>query len=337
MHYKNKVKLYLAPHNKIKMNRFLKAFCLIALITFFASCKKDDDDVKVVPPRPYGEQYARENDSIEKYLKNHYIEVDAEYNTQIIALPSDGSKTSIWEQKTYELKSKMVNSNEVDYKVYYLVLNQGGGEAPTRGDNVLIAFRGTTLKNVQFDYSPFPQTAASLTGVIEGWQEIVPMFNTGTYVDIPDNPDPAQFEDYGAGVMFIPSGLAYYNSPTTNLISAYDPLVFSFKLYALEYTDLDGDGILNKDETVAGTDIKNYDTDADGTPNYLDVDDDGDGFPTRYEIRKYVGDRATVKDPLVPLSPEELYKVGEIPTCDGSTTPIHLDAACNPTLKNLKQ
>lgn len=318
------------PIIKIKMNRFLKAFGLIALITFFASCKKDDDG-NVAPPRPYGEQYARESDSIEKYLKNHYITVDADYNTEITALPADGSKTSIWDQTEYELKFKMVNSNDVDYKVYYLVLNQGGGEAPTRGDNILIAYRGVTLKNVQFDYQPFPQTAASLTGVIEGWQEIIPMFNTGTYVDIPDNPDPAQFEDYGAGVMFIPSGLAYYNNPTSSLISAYDPLVFSFKLYGLEYTDLDGDGILNKDETIPGVDIKDYDTDGDEIPNYLDVDDDGDGYPTKYELRVYNARDTNNPDAnVVAKVPEEYYTVDDAPKC--GTNPIYLDAACFPKL-----
>jgi len=315
----------LHPIIKIKMNRFLKAFGLIALITFFASCKKDDDG-SVAPPRPYGEQYIKDNDSIEKYLKNHYLTVDNDFNVDIQPIATGGTQTSIWDQQTYPLKFKTVTSNDVVYKVYYLSVYDGDGEAPTRGDNVLIAYRGTTLHDVQFDYQPFPQSAASLTGVIEGWQEIIPLFKTGKYVDIPDNPDPAQFEGYGVGVMFLPSGLAYYNNPTSSLISAYDPLVFTFKLYGLEYTDLDGDGLLNKDETEPGIDIKDYDTDGDETPNYLDTDDDGDGYPTKYELRKYIAGTS----PLQPQVPEAYYTVedGNIPVC--TDKPIHIDPACFP-------
>ena len=45
--------------------------------------------------------------------------------------------------------------------------------------------------------------------------------------------------------------------------------------------DPDSDGILTGNEDVNGDgDVENDDTDADGTPNYLDADDDGDGIPT---------------------------------------------------------
>ncbi|WP_116789281.1 FKBP-type peptidyl-prolyl cis-trans isomerase [Flavobacterium psychrotrophum] len=308
------------------MNRFLKAFGLIALITFFASCKKDDDNV--APPRDFGVQYASEQDSIEKYLKNHYISNADIDNIRFDSIKNPATQVSIWDQTLYPLQYKMVKStnekNTVEYKVYYLNFRQGSGDRPTRGDNILISYRGWMLNDTQFDYQPFPNTQLSLyTDVyVEGWKNIIPLFNAGTYTDIPDNPNPANFNDYGVGVMFIPSGLAYYNSGS-GLIGAYRPIVFSFRLYAVTYTDLDGDGILNKDELDLVnfpnvSDIEYVDTDADGTPNYRDQDDDGDGYSTRLELRKpkSVGDTSTNY---------EYYDVNSPEIITGSGQKVHLD------------
>ncbi len=53
-----------------------------------------------------------------------------------------------------------------------------------------------------------------------------------------------------------------------------------------EPTDTDDDGILDKDEDVNGDGkLENDDTDRDGTPNYKDADDDGDGILTKDEGR----------------------------------------------------
>lgn len=317
------------------MNRFLKAFGLIALITFFASCKKDDDNV--APPRDFGVQYASEKDSIEKYLKNHYISNADIDNIRFDSIKNPATQISIWDQTTYPLQSKIVKStnakNTVEYKVYYLNFRQGSGDRPTRADNILISYRGWLLNDTQFDYQPFPTTQMSLYSdvYVEGWKNIIPLFNAGTYTDIPDNPNPADFNDYGVGVMFIPSGLAYYNTGS-GAIGAYRPIVFSFRLYAVTYTDLDGDGILNKDEvefnddgTRKEMDIQYVDTDGDEIPNYLDADDDGDGFSTRLESRIPSND-ATL--------PAQYYTIDQIPICPVTTdnpTPKkkHLDPKCS--------
>jgi hypothetical protein len=84
--------------------------------------------------------------------------------------------------------------------------------------------------------------------------------------------------------MFLPSGLAYYNQMPSSLIPPYSPLVFSFKLKSQKSRDHDGDGILSINEvnpTIPNQKPKNYDSDGDGKPNYLDVDDDGDNFMTK--------------------------------------------------------
>ena len=47
--------------------------------------------------------------------------------------------------------------------------------------------------------------------------------------------------------------------------------------------DADGDGILNLDEVMAGSDWKTTDTDGDAFPNYLDIDSDNDGIVDNIE------------------------------------------------------
>jgi hypothetical protein len=156
-----------------------------------------------------------------------------------------------------------------------------------------------------------PQQFFSLLGTITGWGETFPEFKTGTYSSNADGT--ISYKDYGAGVMFIPSGLGYYNAGSAS-IPAYAPLVFSFKLYEINRLDSDGDGILNFQEDINGDDymrilatgvVNPDDTDGDGIPNFLDVDDDGDGKSTKLEITDANG-------ALIPFE--------AIPSCDGNTT-----------------
>jgi hypothetical protein len=86
-----------------------------------------------------------------------------------------------------------------------------------------------------------------------------------------------EFSNFGSGVMFLPSGLAYYNQIPSALIPSYSPLIFSFKLKSQKSRDHDRDGILSKYEvnpTIANQKPKDYDSDGDGIPNYYDIDDD---------------------------------------------------------------
>lgn len=303
------------------MNRFLKVFYLLSFAVFIIGCKKDDGD-DVAPPRDFTEQYTTERIDIENYLKSHYIaSVSQDFDIVLQAIPTGGTQTSIWDQTEYPLMSRQVkslNTNDpVEYTVYYLTLNEGTGNAPTRYDNVLASYSGTLLNGTQFDVIPFPQNYSSLGGFlgegasIEGWQEIIPLFKSGTYIDN-EGPDPAAFEGFGAGVMFIPSALAYYNSPT-GVAPAYSTMIFSFKLFAVQYVDNDGDGVLTKDETADGIAIASYDTDGDGIANYLDSDDDGDRVFTKDEILDVNGNT---------------YPFDQIPVCPGGTLRKHLDPSC---------
>ena len=309
------------PLKKIKMNRYIKAFCLLSFAAIIASCKKDDDNA-VAPPRDYAVQYGTEKPQIEEYLKTHFIaSVSEDFDIVIGNIMPGDQHVSLWDRQQntpdYPLIKREVSLNGVVYDVYYLILAEGIGETPTRYDNVRISYRGWRLDDNQFDYDPFPQGFLPLSGVIEGWQEIIPLFKTGVYDNTP-SPDPAEFTDFGAGVMFLPSDLGYYELSRPN-IPSYSPLVFSFKLYEMQTADSDGDGLPDKYETENGIALADYDTDNDGTPNYIDTDDDNDGYLTRNEISIYdENGNAT-----------GVLSFEQIPTCTGGSVKRHLDPSCN--------
>ncbi|WP_264531132.1 FKBP-type peptidyl-prolyl cis-trans isomerase [Flavobacterium sp. N502540] len=310
------------------MNKFKYYFILLLAGISFVSCsKKDDDEVVVVPLRDYATQYKADNDSIVKYLKTNYIEsVTADFDVKISKIPAGGAQTSIWDQKTYTLGIRKVYSNDVYYDVYFLILRKGMGNSPTNTDKIVASYSGNLLNGTVFDSSngfpgnfllfPYSNSTATEGTVIEGWSEIFPQFKTG--FSKTDSNGVISYTDYGAGVMFLPSGLAYYGE-TKDKIPAYSPIVFSFKLFDLqrmdnEYTlsstglvfvgdgvpdyleDLNGDGYLydySLNKTKYPNPPKNdkvYDTDGDGVSDFLDLDDDGDGFTTRFEITKPAGE-----------------------------------------------
>ena len=329
------------------MNKFLKTFFLLITVVFTVSCDKNDDSSSE-PLRDYATQYATDLANIEEFLKTHYIEVVSnpgateDMNVTYTKIPTGGTQTSIWDQTTYPLQTRnvTVKQNDVDivYKIYYLKLRDGSApnsKYPCNVDKVLTSYNGKyisketieengndveKLKITQFEESLDPQTFLSLTNVIRGWSEIFPQFSTGSNSGNPDGT--TSFFDFGAGVMFIPSGLAYYGT-STGTIPAYSPLIFSFKLYEIERADQDADGIpsyqedLNDDRYlyVLNEGIVNIDdTDGDEVPDFLDIDDDGDFFTTVGEI----------ENPLTGVP----FPFADIPTCtDGKKK--HLSNICH--------
>lgn len=323
------------------MNTFFKAILLFTLSIFIVSCTKSDNTT--VSLRDYAEQYDKDIKLIEKFLQTHYIEVinhpgfTDDKDVAYIEIPEGGSQTSIWNSSDL-VTDFTVDQNDITYKVYYLKLRQGSGptsKSPCNVDKVLTAYRGEylytvketvegveveRLKHVQFEESINPQTYFNLTSVIKGWSEVFPKFTTGTYSANVDGT--ITFNDFGAGVMFLPSGLAYYANSTAS-IPAYSPLVFSFKLYEIQRNDQDGDGIdsyledINGDGYVRilGSGVVNPDdTDGDEIPDFLDVDDDADTFKTKIEIL----------NPLTGVA----YPFADIPLCSDNKKK-HLSTVCH--------
>jgi hypothetical protein len=325
------------------MNKFKFYFILSITTLSLFSCSKNNDSAEVTPPRDFAVQYATDITDIEEYLKTYYITVVDhagfvdDQDVTITKIPEGGNQQSIWDQTNYELKSREVSLHDITYKVYYLVLREGTGVAPCNVDGVLASYKGdyleqtvvtntTSLTATRFEEAKYPQQMLSLFSTIKGWSEIFPKFKTGAYSSNDDGT--VSYNDFGAGVMFIPSGLGYYSSGNAS-IPAYAPLVFSFKLYELQRLDQDNDGVPSYQEdingdgymsTLAAGVINPDDTDGDGIPDFADVDDDGDSYSTKSEI----------KNPATGAP----YLFADIPSCDGNTTDParvkkHLDKSCN--------
>ncbi|MBP9793535.1 MAG: hypothetical protein KBC56_05990 [Flavobacterium sp.] len=284
--------------------RFIKALLLVIIGLVVFSCVKEDQaaDTFIMP---LDIQYQRESVSIEKFLDEYQMNVDPANIENVtfekLVAPIDPSK-SIRVEHASKLKFKMVKSNGVNYKVYYVELREGSGDGieqqnPIFVDSVLVNYRGLLLnkkanykedesfeKNQTFDSRTHLPYWNSLPNFVEGWGSILQMFKPGT-----QTVDPATnvitYNDFGAGVMFLPSGLAYYAS-SQGTIPAYSPLIFTFSLKRIHHVDTDFDGIDTIDEDVNGNGkYGDDDTDGDGRPNYMDIDDDGDGKLTKAELK----------------------------------------------------
>lgn len=326
----------------VLMNKIKFYFILSMLSVALFSCSKDKED-EITPPRDFAEQYATDLKDIEEYLSTYYIEeVTANFDVKFTKIPAGGTQKSIKDQTTYPLKFREVNLHGVKYKLYYLVLNQGVGESPCNVDGVFSAYKGdylqqvtkdgvTTLTVTEFEKVVNPQSFFSLTQVVKGWSEIFPMFKKGTYSTNVDGT--ISYKDFGAGVVFIPSGLGYFNTGS-GLIPAYAPLIFNIKLYEIERADQDGDGIPSYLEDLDGDgylyDFRNTtlyptkpttnpdDTDGDEIPDFLDVDDDNDNYTTKLE-RSYKDANGVTK----------YYDFADIPLCTGGNgKKRHLDPKC---------
>jgi FKBP-type peptidyl-prolyl cis-trans isomerase len=297
--------------------RKISLLLLLISSVFFVSCHKDDNG-GTEPPRDYKQQYSGTDSlDIETYLDTHSMTVSADYDVTFDTITA-GNPTSIREQTDYPLQSKVVMDTvrNIPYKLYYISLREGVNRQPSQVDSVAVAYKGVLAnrESTSFEVQTTPEWF-TLDNVIRGWSEVISLFKTGNYNDL-GGPDPVSFTDFGAGVIFIPSGLAYYNQ-SAGSIPAYSNLVFNFKLCELRWRDHDRDGILSKDEVGnAGDDPKGYDSDGDGTPNYRDVDDDGDHVLTKDEIHKDGSGNIIFED------------------CDGDGIPNYLDpdsngATCN--------
>jgi len=242
-----------------------------------------------------------------------------------------------YRQNKHSIKSISVNRNDLDYTIYYLDLNQGVGESPIKVDSAFVAYKGTLLDGTVFDQQTSP-VWFGLDNVISGWGELVPLFKTGETI-FDQATGQISYSNFGAGVMFLPSSFAYYNT-SVGSIPQYSPLIFNFKLVSQKYRDHDLDRVLTVHEYYDSSGSI-MDTDGDGAPNYLDVDDDGDGILTKQEIKfSYVNSAGVTKYAYYPfngaavdnpLTPYDETK--GIPSCSGDFTTAtrlrkHLDPSC---------
>lgn len=291
------------------MKKLIKSIVICFAALGFVACEKDDAVVAAAPVKPYGEVVPGEVVEIEKFLGEYHMEqIDGEIE---FVKKTDVKKPLI---ENVNLKFKTINFNGYDFKVYYINLNanrQGELKAdeiksPCPMDSVLVKYRGVLLrKKSDFkDTSSFVENQTfdkntslkwfSLDGVVAGWTKMVSQMTTG--VKDPVGADNVLgYNDFDDVVMFLPSGLGYYNNSVLN-IPSYSPLVFHIKLMDVKRKDHDGDTFTSRYENfkfdskvtdnpwvLLGVNSTNLDTDGDGFPDFFDQDDDNDGVKTRDE------------------------------------------------------
>ena len=262
------------------------------------SCSPDDTEVEIVPPRDRGEQQITDNDSLIEYLQTHYYNksffsdssLNYSKNDIIISESPTDEDGNEYELLWNDVATEQSSFQGQDYEYYVLDLNPGvGGPKPNFTDNISINYTGMLPNSDVFDSTVNP-TVLDLIGVIPGWRDVMQDFKTAESGPIINEDGTVSYDNYGLGVMFLPSGLAYYNTPPFG-IPVYSNLIFKFELYASEANDHDGDLVATHLEDIDfDENITNDDTDGDQIPNYLDGDDDGDGVGTRFEDLDNDGD-----------------------------------------------
>ena len=247
-------------------------FYIVMLGVVLVSCKKDDD---IIPHDPVA-QALEDDEKIVDYLQTHYYIPPADGASFGVIDTILNGEASLFS----EVKTETVTLNEINYKLYYLVSEQGGVNLfPSKTDEVIAKYSGFELDSTNFDSST-NFTLHPLLQRIVGWQYGIPFFKGGT--NISQAGEPLAFENTGKGVIFIPSGLAYDNNSASLLRNK--PILFHIEIGLVNRVDTDEDGIFNLFEDLNGNnDYNDDDTDEDTIPNYGDPDDDGDGTPTKDE------------------------------------------------------
>ncbi|MBC2840127.1 FKBP-type peptidyl-prolyl cis-trans isomerase [Robiginitalea sp. SC105] len=291
--------------------------CLLAAAGIFGCSNDDDGGIVRVPPRTLAEVLPEDQAAIQEFLQTHFYNYEefasppAGFNYRIVidTIAGDNAdkeplSTQVSSQQITVFASEfgLEDEEEVVHTFYYLEAVVGGEPVdpvvPTVADSVLVTYEGSLLNGDTFDGSfvePVWFDLAGLQGPLSGargFAEAMPFLKAAT--DITANPDGTLSADNaGVGLMILPSGLGFFNNAAGE-IPSYSPLVFSVRLFAVERTDHDGDGIPSIDEDLDGDGyLYNDNTDEEsersafGTllrSNFLDADDDGDGTPTREEI-----------------------------------------------------
>jgi hypothetical protein len=343
--HKNRGKLYLAVLNieLMKMNRLFAVFTL--LITVW-SCRNDDESLNpgtLVPPQTLAETAVQNDSEIQAYLQSHFYNyeefenppADFDFKVQIDTIAGDNADKlpllNFIQTMTISVTSEDVGRDssegeEVDHILYYIEAIEGEGDQPTFADRTTTFYEGSLLNRTLFDGRTVP-IKQYLPASIPGYGKVLQEFNGGTgFVENPNGT--VTFSNFSSGLMVIPSGLAYFDSPppgvvpgTTSLISNYASIVFTFSLLDVEKdTDFDEDGIPSIQEDLNGDGNLNNDNTDDELepinvflPNHTDTDDDNDGILTIDEIM-INGEIQKDANGLVIF-----------PDTDGDGTPDHLD------------
>lgn len=298
--------MYLAADKKNAMP-IKKAILAMAVSLLILSCGSDDDSgIMVAPLRPLSEVALENDTSIQEYLQTHFYNYEAfenppanfDFKVQLdtIAGVNSDKRPLIDDIQsiTIEVPSSefgFETEEKVPHTLYYLIARQGSGSFPSFADSTYVKNEGSLLNGSLFDGTA-DYTWQYLPFFLKGYSQGISKFRSGGQIIA--NPDgTTEITDAGIGVIFIPSGLAYFDGATGG-IPAYSPLIFKLSVgLHIPDTDYDNDGVPSYLEDLNGDgNLANDNTDADLErtlrtalfPNHVDPDDDGDGILTRDEI-----------------------------------------------------
>jgi FKBP-type peptidyl-prolyl cis-trans isomerase FkpA len=261
------------------MTKIKNVLALIILTVIMYAC--DANTNTFVDNFDYEGQALIDNDTLVKFLKNHYFDTAVDSVKTLVT-----GETALYDDA--KLQSMSVTDLDIDYTLYYYVNNVGSPAVdkgfPTVMDSVYVKYSGQRIIKTDSISVPFDRsngTWFTLNGVIRGWTYGFTNFKGGD--NVTDN-GPITYDNGGNGVLFIPSGLAYSNLGS-GAILRNESIFFYIDLFDLvQDTDHDNDGIASINEDIDGNgDPRDDDTDLDGGPNYFDTDDDGDGVLTKDE------------------------------------------------------
>ena len=305
---KNNPNLYLARLKRTMMKSIKIGLCLLFALAALSSCKKDDDSIETTPPRDRGEVQVESDSIITNYLNTHFYNyeefanppADFDYKIKFGSITGDNAdKTPLMDS----VKVATYTFQDVDYKLYTLVVREGVGKQASYADSVFMRYQGNVVNDELFDSAVTPvwfDLAGTLNlqdltinGTLFGFNNAANYFKGASQISQNEDGTLAFSNDYGIGAVFIPSGLGYFNNPTPK-IPAYSCLIFKIDvLDAVPNTDNDGDGVPNSVEDLnKNFTLQDDNTDADRYLNFVDIDDDGDGIITRNEI--VINDDGTV-------------------------------------------
>lgn len=273
----------------------MKSLLRLSFFLFFStlviiSCNSNSGS-GIETPNDRAEQLIVDDNLIREYLSTHtynYEDFQDSSNQQVEIVidtisESNASKTPLLDLvETIQVPVVDADDNEILHTLYYIVARQGSEieRKPSIIDSVFVGYTGKLLNDTQFDQQKLPVWFDSVN-VITGFRYGLQNFAPGSYTVNQDGT--YTFENYGQGILIIPSGLGYFNI-TQGAIPAYSPLVFLVSVFTTNQSDHDNDGVLSIDEDADGDgNPYNDDTDQDNISNYLDIDDDGDGILTKDE------------------------------------------------------
>ncbi len=132
-------------------------------------------------------------------------------------IPDPVSEDEIFKQDVKEIETylddKNLTAQVTATGLHYIIEDAGTGGSPSISDKVTVRYKGYLLDGTVFDETVGTATASfNLSGLIQGWQEGIPLLQKG-----------------GKGKFLIPSKLAYGRSGSGN-IPANTPIAFDIEL-----------------------------------------------------------------------------------------------------------